>query len=265
MFNKMEKLVILTVVLCVCAWQIVLANEEDDKDYLLLVDLPPDHFPCYFNTFPKASRYWCAGRHSKCSKQLKKQFPDADRICWGYENNCQPEDRYIKPQCSGDHTGWVSSKSVQVETFFTQADFGYIRLQNNEMMVMCEPLFPGDSVLECSKYARFCRGRNLMIDFGNLRNNTEQFRYKTDVLSNGQIGGYCKLNESRLKTQLEHLSALQSWAPEIRNFAELPQRPLDSGVCDRIIDKPTFIMKIDAGKYFHLYLYRFLTVFIIFQ
>lgn len=248
----MQELLVLAVVLCVC--QVVLANEEDDNDYQLLVDLPPYHFPCYFNAFPKASRYWCVERPLKCTKQLDKLKSDAGRrICWGYESDCQPDDRYITPQCSGDHSGYVTSKSVQVETFFTQADFGYIRQQNNEMMVMCEPLFPGDSVLECSKYARFCRGRNLLIDFGNLLNNTEQFRYKTDVLSIGQIGGYCKFYESRLKPELEHLSALQSWAPEMRNFVELPQRPLDSGLCDRIIDKPTFIMKIDAGKYFKFF------------
>lgn len=249
MFKEVQELMILSVVLCIL--RIVLANEDDYKDYHLLVDLPPAHFPCYFNSFPKASLYWCAGRHSKCTKQLNKlRRPDADRICWGYESDCQPDDRFLKPQCSGDHTGWVASKSVQVETFFTQADFGYVRQQSNEMMVMCEPLYPGDSVLECSKYARFCRGRNLMIDFGNLINNTEQFRYKTDVLSIGQIGGYCKFFESRLKTELEHLSALQSWAPEMRNFVELPQRPLDSGICDRFIDKPTFIIKIDAGILF---------------
>lgn len=248
MFNKMQKYVILMIVLC--TWQIVLANEDD---YKLLVDLPPDHFSCYLNAFPEANQYWCAGRHSECTKQLEKLLPDTDGICWGYESDCLPDNRYIKPQCSGDHTGWVASKSVQVETFFTQADFGYIRQQNNEMMVMCEPLFPGDSVLECSKYARFCRGRNLMIDFGNLLNNTDQFRYKTDVLSIGHIGGYCKYHEKRLKTELEHFSALQSWAPEMRNFVELPQRPLDSGICDRIIDKPTFIMKIDAGKHFIRY------------
>lgn len=232
MFNEIKELVILTVL---CVSLIVIATDEGANDYHLLIDLPPEHLPCYFNAFPLASRYWCSKRHSECTQKLMR---GADR-CWGYESDCKPDDRYAKSQCSGDHTG---------ETFFTQADFGYIRQQNNEMMVMCDPLFPGDSVLECSKNTRFCRGRNLLIDFGNLLDNTEKFRYKTDVLSVGHIGGFCKFHESRLKAELDHLSALQSWAPEMRNFVELPHRPLDSGICDRIIDKPTFIMKIDAGK-----------------
>lgn len=42
------------------------------------------------------------------------------------------------------------------------------------------------------------------------------------------------------------MSALQSWAPEIRNFVSLPSRPADEH-CDRIINTPTYIMKIDAG------------------
>lgn len=44
------------------------------------------------------------------------------------------------------------------------------------------------------------------------------------------------------------MSALQSWAPEVRNFVNLENRPAEK--CDRIIHKPTFIMKIDAGKFF---------------
>lgn len=62
--------------------------------------------------------------------------------------------------------------------------------QLNEMMVMCEPLFPHDSVLECSKYLRFCRGRNLMFNFTDLSNKKEQFRYKTDVLREGDVGKF---------------------------------------------------------------------------
>lgn len=71
-------------------------------------------------------------------------------------------------------------------------------------------------------------------------------RYATDVLKQGEIGGFCKFNEDKLKLQLDHLSALQSWAPELRNFKQLTQRPIEDGLCDLVIDKPTYIMKIDA-------------------
>lgn len=112
---------------------------------------------------------------------------------------------------------------------------------------MCEPLFQGDSSLECSEYLRYCRGRNIMINFTDLINREEPYRYKMDVLSQGKIGGYCQLHEKRLKDEADHISALQSWAPELRYFESLPKRPLETeGLCDIIVDKPTYIMKLDA-------------------
>ena len=75
-----------------------------------------------------------------------------------------------------------------------------------------------------------------------------------DVLKKGQIGGYCELNETKLKEESIHLSPLQSWGPEMQHFEELSQKiHRDSPICDVYIDKPTFIMKIDASEYlFHL-------------
>ena len=71
-----------------------------------------------------------------------------------------------------------------------------------------------------------------------------------DVLKEGQIGGKCQFNESLLKAEPLHLSPLQSWAPEIQHFKEqLNQISQDSAVCDIFIEKPTFIIKIDASKF----------------
>lgn len=56
------------------------------------------------------------------------------------------------------------------------------------MQIMCTPVFPNDSALECSKNLRFCRGRNIMMNFTDLLGRPEQFRYKMDVLKPGQIG-----------------------------------------------------------------------------
>ena len=39
-----------------------------------------------------------------------------------------------------------------------------------------------------------------------------------DVFSYGDIGGYCELHKKRLSSLVDHLSPLQSWAPEIRFF-----------------------------------------------
>lgn len=60
-------------------------------------------------------------------------------------------------------------------------------------------------------------------------------------------GGYCKLNKELLNKQMDHISPLQSWAPELRNFAELPDRPIDEEKCDLVYEKPVYIMKIDAS------------------
>lgn len=62
------------------------------------------------------------------------------------------------------------------------------------------------------------------------------------------LGGYCALNKESLEDQLDHLSALQSWAPELRNFVELDERPIDTDKCDLVYEKPVFIMKIDASN-----------------
>lgn len=87
-------------------------------------------------------------------------------------------------------------------------------------------------------------------------------RYALDVLKQGEIGGYCKLNEQEFKSHLDHLSALQSWAPELRYFEALSKRPIENDLCDVVIDKPTYLMKLDASSnmyhhfcdFFNLYL-----------
>lgn len=60
-------------------------------------------------------------------------------------------------------------------------------------------------------------------------------------------GGYCKYHEERLKAQADHMSALQSWAPELTNFVQLSNKPIVDRSCDIVVDKPTYIMKLDAG------------------
>jgi EGF domain-specific O-GlcNAc transferase len=69
------------------------------------------------------------------------------------------------------------------------------------------------------------------------------------VLKQGQIGGYCKFHQERLEKELTQMSALQSWAPELRFFEKFDERPMDVQRCDIIIDKPTFIMKIDSSRF----------------
>lgn len=204
------------------------------------INLPPDHIKYYFNSFPTAAK--------ECRNDPICPYKDSldTKACWGYEPNCTDENCFSVPQCPGDHRGWVTTKKAQVETFYAQGDFGYVREQRNEMSIFCEPLFVDDSSLECSDHMRFCRARNIMLNFTDLLRRNEPLRYKMDVLKEGQVGGYCILNEKRLQDNADHISPLQSWGPELRNFRKLPRPPIVNGDCDIVIEKPTYIMKIDA-------------------
>ncbi|XP_034230481.1 EGF domain-specific O-linked N-acetylglucosamine transferase isoform X3 [Thrips palmi] len=204
------------------------------------VDIPTEHMPFYFNNFPDLAEQ-CANDEDCPYRDIAKE-----KKCWGYEDICPKSKAYSIPVCSGDYKGWAKSSEEHVQRFNNQADFGYIKERNREMKIMCEPLFKDDSSLECADHLRFCRGRNIMFNFTDLIHRKEPIRYAMDVLKNGQVGGYCKLHKKRLQDQCDHLSALQSWGPELRNFVEMPHRPVENNECDVIIEKPTFILKIDA-------------------
>ena len=75
-----------------------------------------------------------------------------------------------------------------------------------------------------------------------------------DVLKPGQIGGQCLLHKSRLDENMQFIAPLQSWAPELRNFVNVTDHLSDasSPQCDVFVEKPTFLMKIDASvNYYH--------------
>lgn len=212
-------------------------------DNFSTINLPEDHLPYYFATFP--------GVAQKCRLDPEcpyKQYLNKD-ICWGYEHGCIWDKQYSVPVCSGDHKGWAKTKFEQQQLFYTQGDFGYVKEQSEEIKLLCEPLFQHDSSLECSDHLRFCRGRNIMINFTSLTSRKEPLRYKMDILKEGDIGGFCDLQKNKLKEQADHTSPLQSWGPEMQYFTKFNRRPLVEGDCDIIIEKPTFLMKIDASKF----------------
>lgn len=86
------------------------------------------------------------------------------------------------------------------------------------------------------------------MNLTSLLNRKEPFRYKMDVLSKGDIGGFCHLHSQRLLDEADRISPLQSWGPEMRHFTEMDQRPINEKLCDIVLEKPTFVMKIDASK-----------------
>ncbi|XP_017006210.2 EGF domain-specific O-linked N-acetylglucosamine transferase [Drosophila takahashii] len=217
-------------------------SHQDAKlvDGFSLPSLPSEHLIRYLNTFPKLKQQLTTNLTGNAKATISS-------ACWGHERDCKPDHRFQTPQCPGEHTGWARSKDAQLRTFYNQADFGYIQEQLSQLAPQCVPTYLGDSSLECTHYLRFCRGRNLLFDFRDLVNREERIRYHMDVLSPGQLLGHCDLNRTRLSGEMEHIgSALQSWGPELRNFEVLPHPVLESGLCDVVVNTPTFIMKIDA-------------------
>lgn len=159
-----------------------LVSTIDNFDY---IDLPQTHLPYYFSEFPNV-----ANECNKSNACLYKDWLSLNEIdrskCWGYEEHCTLENAFSPAICPGDKPVWLKTKEEQLNQFYSQADFGYIRQQINEMSVICAPLYQNDSALECSKYLRSCRARNILIDFTNISIKPE--RYKTDILKFGEIG-----------------------------------------------------------------------------
>lgn len=137
------------------------------------INLPKSHLPLFFRRFPQLERRCLEDEACMYRKVLASDaFKVKKNMCWGYEDACEDKNRFSKPRCPGDFQGYVKSKEAQIETFYAQADFGFLRDQIRETRIMCEPKFPHDSALECSKYLRFCRGRNIMVNFTDLAHRT---------------------------------------------------------------------------------------------
>jgi len=83
--------------------------------------------------------------------------------CWGYEANCTPDRQLFEPRCPGDSNGWTNNKQEQINKFWTQGDFGYVKERLSELRIYCKASKPGDSSLECVDHTRFCRGKNCTI------------------------------------------------------------------------------------------------------
>ncbi|XP_029357986.1 EGF domain-specific O-linked N-acetylglucosamine transferase isoform X2 [Echeneis naucrates] len=165
--------------------------------------------------------------------------------CWGYEKNCDPGRRFGYPVCTKADSGWTHSLEAAKELFWKQADFGYVKERLSELKTFCKASKPGDSSLKCTRHTRFCKATNLYLDLREPRRSHE--RYKEDFISEGQIGGHCRLNKRALAAEGQHKSPLQSWYAELQTYTELDFNPTEDGYCDILIEEPTVFMKLDAG------------------
>ncbi|XP_066948238.1 EGF domain-specific O-linked N-acetylglucosamine transferase [Macrobrachium rosenbergii] len=205
------------------------------------LNLPEEHMAMFFNENPELAER--CENDKNCPFKIHLYRP----ACWGYETNCSLQNRYSHPSCPGDHKGWVRTKEEQLETFYEQGDFGYVQEQRSELKIYCHSDKKGGSWLECTDHLRFCRGKNIYIDFRHLMSQREVLRYSMDVLRHGQIGGHCKLDKKLLDRNADQISPLQSWGPEMRHFVELKKK-VEPGArqCDRWVETPVYIMKLDA-------------------
>ncbi|XP_055390026.1 EGF domain-specific O-linked N-acetylglucosamine transferase [Condylostylus longicornis] len=223
------------------------------------LNLPLSHVQYYFNSFPEEKNKCLHDSDCIYKDYLNHKYGNYnEKACWGYEKNCDVKERFSSPKCQSKFK--IEGKTAS-EIFYQQADFGYVKEQINELTTICSARNESDSFLECSKYLRFCKGKNIYIDLSDISRNGKPFRYKTDVLKYGQIGGHCNLEKQKLDKEIDQLGALQSWAPELR-FFKSTELPLNEEECDLIIDKPTILMKLDAQSnmyhhfcdFFNLYL-----------
>ncbi|XP_049588591.1 EGF domain-specific O-linked N-acetylglucosamine transferase [Syngnathus scovelli] len=202
------------------------------------ISLPPEHISYFLSN------------NKKIAKQCRldplcpfKQFAQLNlSSCWGYEKNCQPENRFSYPNCNKVDSGWADSLEAAQDLFWKQGDFGYVKERRSELKTLCKASKPGDSSLRCTSHARFCKATNLYLDLRKPRRSHE--RYQEDFIQKGELGGHCRLDKQALAAAGKHKSPLQSWYAELQTYTELD---FHSESCDITIEKPTVFMKLDAG------------------
>ncbi|KAF7693436.1 EGF domain-specific O-linked N-acetylglucosamine transferase [Silurus meridionalis] len=233
--DTMPLLLLLT--LCTCSGAIGDPQPLLNYSSLSLLDL---HVPYFLHSNTHVARV--------CQEDPLCPFKDAllqQQLCWGYEKDCSPAYRFSFPTCTSVDSAWARSVQSAQETFWKQADFGYVKERLSEMKTLCEPLNPGESSLKCTSHLRYCRATNLYLDLRKPRRGHE--RFNEDFLQKGEVGGHCRLNSRALKAEGQHKSPLQSWFAELQTYTELDFHPIDDGHCDVMIERPTVFMKLDAG------------------
>ena len=183
--------------------------------------------------------------------------------CWGYESDCDWRPQLDTVTCEPGVRGWDGTPDPR-ETFYKQADFGYIRGKLSTIKHYCSisDMSPESSELKCSDNMEFCSAKNVMIDFTKMteRVRTENMKYKMDIFGTGDIQlQQCKLDKKLLQDNLEFMSPLQSWSPELQHVTVSDNTYHQ---CDVTIEKPVVIMKLDASvnmyhhfcDFFNLYL-----------
>jgi protein O-GlcNAc transferase len=220
------------------------------------LDLPIEYSINFFAQNPSIYAQ-CLQDKDRCPYyQHVQNLPPSDVACWGYEENCKNNATLI--ECPDDSRGWTTTKEKQIYEFWRTADFGYIAEKRGELREFCSP--EPSSSLECVDHLRFCRAKNIFIDFRHTETSKHHDRYREDILKFGDIGGNCRLNRDDLIKNGDHKSPLQSWFSELQVFIEMNQTK--SFQCDLTITKPTIFIKLDSGYNMYHHFCDFINLYI---
>ncbi|XP_075704070.1 EGF domain-specific O-linked N-acetylglucosamine transferase-like isoform X2 [Rhinoderma darwinii] len=234
---------------------IVSADQNVSSLFYQKINLPAGHLPYFLHNNQDMARSCSQDPHCPF-----REFLTQLDSCWGYEKSCRKERRFSYPVCDQVDAGWAKNLEGAQEVFWRQADFGYVMERLAEAQVFCHPREQGDSLLACSCHLLHCRATNLYLDLRNPRRS--QDRFKEDFIQEGEMGGHCDLDSQKLLSQGDRKSPLQSWFAELQTFGSLTFRPIEDGHCDAVVERPTYIMKLDAGVNLYHHFWDFVNLYI---
>ncbi|XP_055958443.1 EGF domain-specific O-linked N-acetylglucosamine transferase isoform X2 [Patella vulgata] len=220
---------------------VLLISMETKSSIWSDLHLPTEHIPFFFNNNPDIKQL--CKEDKSCPY---RKIADVKK-CWGYESGCPQSERMKSPICDGDGRGWVKDKAAQIQKFWTDADFGYVQFFQKQSRKFCSSKEKDGAVLECSGFLRHCRAKNIFLNFKNADIVNSRNRYREDLFKEGDVGGYCDVYMNALKAEDGHKSPLQSWFAELGGYTSLSRDPFKNDDCDIKIDKPTYLIKLDAG------------------
>lgn len=203
------------------------------------LDVPSNHIPYFMRGKPYGQEF--------CKDSDCQDANFGNTQCWGYEEECHVKNQFSKPHCIHHHKPWAKTLEDQVRLFWEQGDFGYIKKMKRQLLDLCQPNEPEDSSLICTTNLWYCHAKNIYFDFKNFNPDSSTDRFREDVFKEGEVGGHCSFKKDLHKSQGKNKSPLQSWFAELEHFTSRPDKPIQAGNCDVVIQRPTIFMKLDAG------------------
>uniref|UniRef100_A0A914XRD1 EGF domain-specific O-linked N-acetylglucosamine transferase n=1 Tax=Plectus sambesii TaxID=2011161 RepID=A0A914XRD1_9BILA len=206
------------------------------------LDLPDHHIP-YFLHGNAELRMRCMGDdRRRCHHQDTIRSKD---LCWGYEAKCLFQNSFSSNviQCG-------SESDENLQTFWRQVDFGYLRTKRQTMKQLCASSVLSDkSSLICTGDLTFCKADAFILDLSTF-NATISPPHRRDILSFGDIQLKCEELLDYANEPRQPSAFLADWVDELRAAVATPLGAWDKP-CDLSIDKSVLIVKPDS--WYNLY------------